>query len=92
MGEGVIRSLKAQYPKNAVRKIIWSVAKKTLAKISLLQRMQVLIAALDVMATKTIVNCFQKFKISKERQKEAISEDSNLFEEMEEEIEKLRSI
>ena len=54
--------------------------------------MQVSIAALDVMATKTIVNCFQKFKIFKERQKEAISEDSNLFEEMEEEIEKLRSI
>ena len=48
--------------------------------------MQSLVAALHVVMRKTVVNCSRKFKKSKERQKEAIAKDSNLFKEMEKEI------
>ena len=59
MDQGVIRSLKAKYRKNIVRKIIQSVEKKkTLPKISLLQVMQILVSAWDALLTQTIVNCF----------------------------------
>ena len=56
--QGVIRSLKAQYRRNVVRKITQSVEKKkTLPKLSLLLGMQMLVAALDAVTTKTLVNC-----------------------------------
>ena len=59
MDQGVIRSLKAKYRKNVVRKIIQSVEKKkTLPKVSLLQGMQMLVSAWDTLSTQTIVNCF----------------------------------
>ena len=55
--QGVIRSLKAKYPKNVVRKIIQNVEKKkTLPKISLLQGMQMLVSAWDARSTQTIAS------------------------------------
>ena len=46
MDQGVIRSLKAKYCTNVVRKIIRSLEKnKTIPKISLLHRMQMLVSA-----------------------------------------------
>ena len=83
MDHGVIPSLKAHYRKNVVRKIIRSVEKKkTLPKISLLLGMQMLTAAWDAVTTKTVVNCFQKSKISSDSQKSAITQDDDLFKEL----------
>ena len=59
MDQGVIRSLKAKYRKNVVRKIIQSVDKKKIPpKISFLQGMQMLVSAWDPLSTQTIMNCF----------------------------------
>ena len=93
MDQGVIRSLKAIYRKNVVRKIIQCVeGNKSLPKISLIQGMQMLVSAWDSVTTKTVVNCFRKFKISSESQNAAITEYDNPFKELEEEIENLRSV
>ena len=65
MDQCVIRSLKAQYRKNVVHKIIQSVErKKILSNFFLLLEMQMLLAAQDAPMAKAIVNCFRKFKIS----------------------------
>ena len=80
MDQGVIRSLKAKYRKNVVRKIIQSVEKKkTLSEISLLPGMQMLVSAWDALSTQTIVNCFRKSGISTESQETAIAEDDDPF-------------
>ena len=93
MDQGVIRSLKAKYGKNVVRKIIQSVEKKkTLPKISLLQGMQMLISAWDALSTQTIDNCFRKSGISTESQETAIVKDDDPFEELKDEIDDLRSV
>ena len=93
VNQSVIRSLKAQYRKNVVRKIIQSAEKKkTVPKNSLLLEMQLLVAAWYALTTKTIVNCFRKSKIPIENQKAAIAEKDGPFKELEEEIENLRSI
>ena len=93
MDQGVIRSLKAKYRKNIVRKIIQSVEKKkTLPKISLLQVMQILVSAWDALLTQAIVNCFRKSGISTESQKTTIAEDGDPFRELQDEIDDLRSV
>ena len=80
MDQGVIRSLKAIYRKNIVRKIIQCVeGNKSLPKISLIQGMQMLVSAWDSVTTKTVVNFFRKSKISSESQNAAITEDDNPF-------------
>ena len=87
MDQGVICSLKAQYLKNVVRKIIRSVEKKkTFPKISFLLGMHMLVAAWDAVTTKTVVNCFRKPEISRESQKAARVEEDHSFKELEEEI------
>ena len=91
--QGVIRSLKTKYRKNVVRKIIQSVEKKkTLSKISFLQRMQMLVSAWDGLSTQMIVNCFRKSGISIESQKTVIAEDDDPFRELQYEIDDLRSV
>ena len=93
MDQGVIRSLKAKYRKNVVRKIIQSVEKKkTLPKILLLQGMQMLVSAWDALSTQTIVNCFRKSGISTESQETTIAEDDDPFRELQDEIDDLRSV
>ena len=54
--------------------------------------MQMLVAAWDAVTTKTLVNCFRKSKISSKSQKTVITEDDDLFKELEEEIEFLHSV
>ena len=72
MDQGVIRSLKAKYRKNVVRKIIQSVEKKkSLLKILLLHQMQMLVSVWDALSTQTVVNCFRKSGISIETQEMA---------------------
>ena len=93
MDQGVLRSLKAKYRKNVVRKIIQRVEKKkALSKISLLQGMQMLVSAWDVLSTQTIANCFRKSGISTESQEIAIAEDDNPFRELQDKIGDLRSV
>ena len=54
--------------------------------------MQILVVAWHVVTTKTVVNCFQKAKISSESQKAAIAKGDDPCKEIEEDIENLRSI
>ena len=54
--------------------------------------MQMLVAAWDAVTTKTLVNCFRKSKISSKSQKTVITEDDDLFKELEEEIEFIHSV
>ena len=92
MDHGVIRSLKAKYLTNTVRKIIRSLEKnKTLPKISLLHRMQMLVSAWNALTTETIVNCFRKAGISAENQDAAIAEDDH-FKDLQDEIDALRTV
>ena len=51
-----------------------------------------LVAAWDAVTTKTLVNCFRKSKISSKSQKTVITEDDDLFKELEEEIEFIHSV
>ena len=51
--------------------------------------MQILVAAWDAVTTKTVVNCFQKSKMSSENKKASIAENDHPFKELEEEIENL---
>ena len=55
MDQGVICSLKAEYCKNVVRKIIWNVEKKKNSP----KGMQMLVAAWDPVTTKTVENYFR---------------------------------
>ena len=65
MDQGVIRSLKAKYRKNMVRKIIRNLEKnKALPAISILNGMQMLVSAWNSVSIETIVNCFRKAGIS----------------------------
>ena len=93
MDQGVIRSLKAKYRKNVVRKIIQSVEKKkTLPKYLLQQEMQMLVSAWDALSTQTIVYYFQKSGISTESQETAIAEDDDPFRQLQDETDNLHSI
>ena len=51
-----------------------------------------LLSAWDVQSTQTIVNCFRKCGISTENQETTIAEDDNPFQELQDEIGKLRSV
>ena len=65
--------------------------KKTLPKISLLQRMEKLVSAWDALSMQTIVNCFWKSGLSTKSQETAITEDGNPFPELQDEIDNARS-
>ena len=93
MNQGVIRSLKAKYRKNVVRKIIQNVEKKkTLPKILLLHEMQVLFQTWDAPSTQMIMDFFQKSGISTENQETTIAEDNDPFRELLDEIDDFRSV
>ena len=93
MDKGVIRSLKAKYRANVVRKIIRSLEKnKTISKISLLHGMQMLVSAWNELTTEAIVNCFRKAGISTENQDAAIAEEDDHFKDLQDEIDALRTV
>ena len=93
MDQDVIRSIKAKYRKNIFQKVIQIVGKKkSLPKISLLQGIQMLASGWDALPTQTIDNCFQKPGISTESQETTIVEDDDPFQELQDEIDDLRSV
>ena len=51
-----------------------------------------LVSVWDALSTETIVNCFRKSGISTESQEIAITEDDDPFRELQDEIDKLRSV
>ena len=72
MDQGVIRSLKAHYKAMSIKKLIETVEKKkSFPEFSILDAMQMPDVAWGRVATKTVVNCFEKAGISKEKQSEA---------------------
>ena len=93
MDQGVIRSLKAKYRKNMVRKIITNLEKnKALPAISILNGMQMLVSAWNSVSTETILNCFRKAGISPENQEAAITEEDDPFKDLQDEIDVLRNV
>ena len=72
MDQGVIRSLKAHYKTMSIKKLIKAIGKKKpLPEFSILDAMQMLDLAWGKVTIKTVVNCFEKAGISKEKQSEA---------------------
>ena len=93
MDQGVIRSLKAKYRKNMVRKIIRNLEKnKALPTISILNGMQMLVSAWNSVSIETIVNCFRKAGISPANQEAAIAEEDDPFKDLQDEIDVLRNV
>ena len=93
MDQGVIKSQKAKYCTNVIRKIIRSLEKnKTLPKISLLHGMQILVSAWNALSTETNVNCFRKAGISAENQNAAIAEEDGHFKDLQDEIDAPRTV
>ena len=69
MDQGVIRSMKAHYKTMSIKKLIEATEKnKPLPEFSILDAMQMLDLAWERVTTKTVVNCFEKAGISKEKQ------------------------
>ena len=65
--QGVIKCLKTDYRRRLVRMMITCLKHgKDLPKISILQALQLLVASWNDVTKVTVVNCFQKAKISKE--------------------------
>ena len=83
MNQGVIRSLKAKYRKNMVRKIIRSSKKNNaLPEVSILKARQILVSAWNAVSTETIVDCFIKAGISIANQEAASADEGDPFKDL----------
>ena len=90
MDQGVIRSLKAYYKSLSVRKLIEAVEKnKPLPEFSILDAMRMLDVAWGKVTKETVVNCFAKASISKDKQAESLSEADDPFKDLQEQMDKL---
>ena len=90
MGEGVIRSLKAYYKSIALQRLIAAIDNgKELPGFSILDAMKMLDLTWHKVKGCTIVNCFSKAGISKDRQKSAQLDDDDPFRELQAQIKKL---
>ena len=90
MDQGVIRSLKAHYKTMSIKKLIETVEKKkSFPEFSILDAMQMPDVAWGRVATKTVVNCFEKAGISKEKQSEALLDGDDPFKDLQEQLDKL---
>ena len=90
MDQGVIRSLKAHHKTMSIKKLIEAIEKKKpLLEFSILDTMQMLDLAWGKVTTKTVVNCFEKAGISKEKQSEALIDADNPFKDLQEQLDKL---
>ena len=90
MDQGVIRSLKAYYKSLSVRKLIQAIEKnKPLPEFSILDAMRMLDVAWGKVTKETVVNCFAKAGISKEKQVESLSEADDPFKDLQEQLDKL---
>ena len=63
--------------------------KKPLPEFSILDAMQMLDVAWGKITSKTVVNCFEKAGISKEKQSEALLDADNPFKDLQEQFDKL---
>ena len=63
--------------------------KKPLPELSILDAMQMLYIAWRKVTTKTVVNCFEKARISKERQSKALLDADGHFKDLQEQLDKL---
>ena len=89
MDQGVIRRLKAHYRKRLVKLILRILdSNKTLPKVSLLTALQLLVSAWNEVSQTTIVNCFQKAKISEKGQTIAINNEDDPFKEINKNLKK----
>ena len=89
MDQGVIRSLKVHYKMMSIKKLIEATEKKkTLPEFSVLDTMQMLDLAWGKVTTKTVVNCFEKAGILKEKQSEALLDADDPFKDLQEQLDK----
>ena len=90
MDQGVIRSLKALYMTISIKMLIEAIEKKKpLPEFSILDAMQMLDLAWGKVTTKTVVNCFGKAGISKEKQSEALLDADDPLKDLQEQLDKL---
>ena len=88
--QGVIRSLKAHYKTISIKKLIEAIEKKKpLPEFSILDAMQMLDVAWGKITTKTVVNCFEKAGISKDKQSEALLDAYDPFKDLQKQLDKL---
>ena len=90
MDQGVIQSLKAHCKAMSIKKLVEAIEKKKpLPEFFLLDAMQILDVAWGKVTTKTVVNCFEKAVISKEKQSEAFLDADDPFKDLQEKLDKL---
>ena len=74
----------------SIKKLIEAIEKKKpLPEFSILDAMQMLDLAWGKVTTKTVVNCFEKAGVSKEKQSEALLDAGDPFENLLEQLDKL---
>ena len=89
MGQGVILSWKTHYKTVSINKLIEAIEKKkSIPEFSILDAMQMLDLAWGKVTTKTVVNCFEKAGISKEKQSEALLDADDPFIDLQEQLDK----
>ena len=73
----------------SIKKLIEAIEKKKpLPEFSILDAMQMLDVAWGKITSKTVVNCFEKAGISKEKQSEALLDADNPFKDLQEQFDK----
>ena len=91
MDQGVIRATKAYYRAITVQKFIEAIdTKKPLPDLSILDAMNILVAAWARVSEQTVQNCFKKAGISQEAQKSAQNDDNDPFKVLVEEMDNLK--
>ena len=74
----------------SIKKLIEAIEeKKPLPEFSILDAMQMLAVAWGKVTTKTVVNCFEKAGISKEKQSEALLDADDPFKDLQKQLDKL---
>ena len=91
MDQGVIRATKAYYRAITVQNFMEAIdAKKPLPDLSILDAMNILVAAWARVSEQTVQNCFKKGGISQEAQKSAQNDDDDPFKVLVEEMDSLK--
>ena len=90
MDQDIIRSLKAHYKTMSIKKLIEAIEKKKpLPEFFILDAMQMLDLAWGKVTTKTVVNCFEKAGISKEKRSEALLDANDPFKDLQQQLDKV---
>ena len=90
MDQGIIRSLKAHYKTISIKTLTEAIEKKKpLPEFSILDATQMLDLPWGKVTSKTVVNCFEKAEILKEKQSEALLDADDPFKDLQEQLDKL---